>query len=217
MMCGESEDAGGLTPARDGGETARHFIRRTIFGRADHMPVRPGQGPDFTGDRPGWGDGMDAAIFECPTEWESLLPPGTWRVRRAEGLAERAWPVLALTPGGCRAAAAYRALPESPAAAACRAVAACRVLLAPGDCPAVLDLVQAGTVISYGLSPRDSLTLSSLTEPVLCVQRALPRLDGTVVDPQEFPLPPLPGPAEAMLPLLGLRLLQMPLTEGRFP
>ena len=60
----------------------------------------------------------------------------------------------------------------------------------------------------------DSLTLSSLTEPVLCVQRALPRPDGTVVEPQELPLPPLPAPAEALLPLLGLWLLQMPLTEG---
>ena len=64
---------------------------------------------------------------------------------------------------------------------------------------------------------RDSLTLSSLAEPVLCVQRALPRPDGAVIDPQEFPLPPLPGPAEALLPILGLRLLQMPLTEGCFP
>lgn len=144
---------------------------------------------------------MDAAIFDCPMEWESLLPPGTRRVRRAEELAERVWPLLILTPEG---SASFRQ-------------AACQVLLAPGDCPAVLDRVRAETVISYGLSPRDSLTLSSLTEPVLCVQRALPRLDGTVVYPQEFPLLSLPGPAESMLPLLGLRLLQMPLTEGRFP
>ena len=61
------------------------------------------------------------------------------------------------------------------------------------------------------------LTLSSLTEPVLCVQRSLPRPDGTCVDPQEFPLPAIPGPVQTLLPLLGLRLLQMPLTEGRFP
>lgn len=146
---------------------------------------------------------MDAAIFDCPMEWECFLPSGTRRVRQAEELAEHVWPLLALTPGGCRAL--RRDL---------RTV--CRILLAPGDCPAVLGQVQAETVISYGLSPRDSLTLSSLTEPVLCVQRTLPRLDGTAVDPQEFPLPPLPGPAEGMLPLLGLRLLQMPLTEPPF-
>lgn len=142
---------------------------------------------------------MDAAIFDCPMEWEDFLPPGTRRICRPEDLAERVWPLLVLTP------------------AACQTETACQILLAPGDCPAVLERVQAETVISYGLSPRDSLTLSSLREPVLCVQRALPRPDGTVVDPQEFPLPPLPASAEALLPLLGLWLLHMPLTEGRFP
>ena len=86
----------------------------------------------------------------------------------------------------------------------------CLLLLAPGDC-AELEGLRAERVVTYGLSPRDSLTLSSLAEPVLCVQRALPRPDGTVIEPQEFPLPDLPAPAEELLPLLGLRLLQMPL------
>lgn len=146
---------------------------------------------------------MDAAIFDCPVEWEEFLPPGTRRVRLAAELEEHIWPLLALTPGGCRA------LAEGAAG-----TIVCRLLLAPGDIlPAQ---VRAETVATYGLSPRDSLTLSSLTEPVLCVQRALPRLDGTAVDAQEFPLPPLPGPPEALLPLLGLRLLQMPLSEPPF-
>ena len=91
----------------------------------------------------------------------------------------------------------------------------CRTVLLPGGMGGVLP--RAASAVSYGVSPRDSLTLSSLAEPVLCVQRALPRPDGVVIDPQEFPLPPLPGPAEALLPILGLRLLQMPLTEGCFP
>ena len=146
---------------------------------------------------------MDAAIYDCPKEWAHLLPPGTQRVRRETELTEHFWPLLALTPGGCRALAG--------------GVVVCRLLLAPGDLPALPAQVRAETVVSYGLSPRDSLTLSSLAEPVLCVQRALPRPDGVVIDPQEFPLPPLPGPAEALLPILGLRLLQMPLTEGCFP
>ena len=149
---------------------------------------------------------MDAAIYDCPPEWVHLLPPGTRRVRRAEELEEHLWPLLALTQEGCRS------LRRRGGGAL-----VCRVLLAPGDCPLVLSRVRAETVITCGLSPRDSLTLSSLAEPVLCVQRTLPRLDGRTVDPQEFPLPPLPAPAEAMLPLLGLRLLQMPLAEGRFP
>lgn len=146
---------------------------------------------------------MDAAIFDCPMEWTGFLPPGTRRVRLAAELEEHIWPLLALTPEGCRAMAGRGGQ------------IVCRLLLAPGD--ALPAQVRAETVVTYGLSPRDSLTLSSLAEPVLCVQRALPRLDGTAVDAQEFPLPPLPGPPEALLPLLGLRLLQMPLTEGRFP
>ena len=143
---------------------------------------------------------MDAAIYDCPMEWARFLPPGTRRARRSGELAEHIWPLLALTPEGCRA------LSEENGG---RIV--CRLLLAPGDLRAVP--VQAETVVSYGLSPRDSLTLSSFTEPVLCVQRALPRMDGKIIEPQEFPLPPLPGPAEALLPLLGLYLLRMPLAE----
>ncbi|WP_295748929.1 hypothetical protein [uncultured Oscillibacter sp.] len=150
---------------------------------------------------------MDAAIFSCPADWARLLPPGTRRARRAEELTEHIWPLLALTSEGCHALAQRRE----------RGGIVCRLLLAPGDIQALPAQIQAETVISYGLSPRDSLTLSSLTEPVLCVQRSLPRPDGTCVDPQEFPLPAIPGPVQTLLPLLGLRLLQMPLTEGRFP
>ena len=96
------------------------------------------------------------------------------------------------------------------------AAALCRVLLVPGDCTAPLERITAETVVTYGLSSRDSLTLSSLAEPVLCVQRQLPRPGGGVVEPQEFPLPELPAPAAELLPLLGLRLLQLPQTSAPF-
>jgi len=146
---------------------------------------------------------MEGALFHCPGEWRHLLPPGVLGAVRPEDLAGRAWDLLALTGMGCRRLGAVSLL--------------CRVLLVPGACPAPLpERLGAGTVITYGLSARDSLTLSSLAEPVLCVQRALPRPDGGVVEPQEFPLPPLPGPAEDLLPLLGMRLLQMPLTPSLF-
>ena len=69
------------------------------------------------------------------------------------------WDLLTLTPMGCAL------LPEPAAVTA-------GILLLPGDCPRS-DL-RAGTVVTYGLSPRDSITLSSLREPVLCVQRTLP-------------------------------------------
>ena len=71
-------------------------------------------------------------------------------------------------------------------------------------------------MVSPGRSALDILTLSSLTEPVLCVHRQLPRPDGTWIDPQEFLLPVLPGPAEVLLPLLGVRLLQIPLDRNPF-
>ena len=78
------------------------------------------------------------------------------------------------------------------------------VLLLPGDCGA--NGFRAETVVTYGLSPRDSITFSSLREPVLCVQRALPLLRGGVLEPQEFPLPGLAG-AEGLLPCVSARLL----------
>lgn len=141
---------------------------------------------------------MEGAIFTCPADWEVRLPPGVRRVETAEPLAARLWDVLALTGQGSLGAVVPR----------------CRILLAPGE---GLPTVQPERVITYGLSPRDSLTLSSLAEPVLCVQRALPRPDGMVIEPQELPLPPLPAPAEALLPLLGLRLLYLPLgADGLF-
>lgn len=144
---------------------------------------------------------MEGAIFDCPAGWVGWLPLGIRRLTAVEELGDQAWTLLALTASGCER------LGEQPVR--------CRTLLVPGDCsPAQLACVRAENVISYGLSHRDSLTLSSLRSPVLCVQRALPRPDGGVVEPQEFPLPDLCSPADRLLPLLGLRLLQMPLTEA---
>ena len=88
----------------------------------------------------------------------------------------------------------------------------CRTVLLPGGAGSLP--LRAACAVSYGASPRDSLTLSSLRSPVLCVQRLLPRPDGALVEPQEFPLPPLPAPAEELLPLLGIKLLYLPLDTG---
>lgn len=146
---------------------------------------------------------MESGIFDCPETWGGLLPIGVRRLRKAAELPEQSWDLLALTQAGCRFLSGE--------------AVSCRTLLVPGDCPpGLLARLQAEAVISYGLSPRDSLTLSSLTEPVLCIQRTLVRPDGGLVEPQEFPLSGLPGPAEELLPLLGLRLLQMPLTNAPF-
>ena len=143
---------------------------------------------------------MDCALFECPTAWKPWLPSGVQGLERKEELSERNWNLLALTPAGLLHTE--------------KGLVHCRILLLPGGCPLELAAqVHAEQVITYGLSNRDSLTLSSLENPVLCVQRTLPRPDGGVVESQEFPLQNLPAPAEELLPLLGLYLLQMPLTD----
>ena len=147
---------------------------------------------------------MEGAIFDCPAEWAKWLPSGIQRTERPEDLTGKEWPLLTLMGKRVCSLNSERIR--------------CRILLVPGDCdPSRLAQIQTGCVITYGLSPRDSLTLSSLTEPVLCVQRILPRPDGALIEPREFPLPALPAPAADLLPLLGLRLLQMPLTEAVFP
>ena len=133
---------------------------------------------------------MEGGIFHASTGWEHLLPPGLWQLRDPWAACRGQWDFLALTPLGCRMLAG-------------QAVTAA-VLLLPGDCGA--NGFRAETVVTYGLSPRDSITFSSLREPVLCVQRALPLACGGVLEPQEFPLPGLAG-AEGLLPCVSARLL----------
>lgn len=93
---------------------------------------------------------MEGVIFCCPPAWRKLLPPGVLGAERAEALAEQYWPLLVLTRRGCGELGDTAAL--------------CRVLLVPGDCTAPLERITAETVVTYGLSSRDSLTLSSLAE-----------------------------------------------------
>lgn len=144
---------------------------------------------------------MECALYIPPAQWDPYLPPDVRPVRCAAELAGRRWDLLALTPEGCRCLDGQELR--------------CGMLLVPGE--GIPRGIQAATVVTYGLSHRDSLTLSSLSEPVLCVQRVLPRLEGGSVEPQEIPLPPLPGKAESLLPLLGVRLLRMPLTALSAP
>ena len=146
---------------------------------------------------------MEDAIFACPEIWERWVSPETRKLRKTEELSGQRWGVLLLP---LETIPRIHALPI-----------ACECLLVEGVCHSEsLACVQAKHIVTYGLSSRDSLTLSSLQNPVLCIQRVLHRLDGTVIEPQEIPLADLPLPAEQLLPLLGLRLLQMPLTKQIF-
>lgn len=178
---------------------------------------------------------MECGIYGCPARWAALLPRGVRRLRTRSGLRARHWDVLALTPEGRRDLLAPEERRDLLTPDGRRdfltpdggrdlltdwrgkfrirrslrgAELSCGLLLAPGNCPAEwLSRIRADFAVSYGLSARDSLTFSSLEEPVLCVQRALPGPDGTVIEPQEIPLPGLPAPVERYLPLLGLWLL----------
>ena len=66
----------------------------------------------------------------------------------------------------------------------------CRTALLPGGLPALTRALPAGTVLSYGASSRNTLTLSSLDEQraSVAVQREFAALDGRAVDRQELVL-----------------------------
>ena len=68
-----------------------------------------------------------------------------------------------------------------------------RCLLLPGDsAPRFTREIHAQQLIGYGFSPRDTLTLSSFggSDRLLCLQRSVFTLDGTLLEPLELPLRP---------------------------
>ena len=73
-------------------------------------------------------------------------------------------------------------LPEAPGGDPIR----CGALLLPDGAPT--GRFEPGCVVNYGMSPRDTVTFSSIgeTECVISLQRELPTLDGGVLDQQEF-------------------------------
>ena len=119
----------------------------------------------------------------------ALLPRDIHCPETAEALAARPWDLLALTAEGCRLLRGAGAAVD------------CGTLLLPGEEP-LPETLRAERVVTYGLSHRDTLTLSSLGEmPVLCLQRALTM--GEELDARELPLT-----AEKLLLLYGLWLLE---------
>ncbi|MCI2058932.1 MAG: hypothetical protein LKJ80_06990 [Oscillibacter sp.] len=140
---------------------------------------------------------MDAAFWDGGEALRTLLPDGVAWISRPEELTHRRWALLTLTERGC----AY--LEEA------RVACGCEVLLLPQEWSGLaLTQVRSERVVSYGLSPRDSLTLSSMGEQaVLCVQRTLLRPDGGSVEVQELPLPALDLTPGELLAVFGTRLL----------
>ncbi len=64
----------------------------------------------------------------------------------------------------------------------------CRALLVPGDMEKWG--VKADMVITYGMSSKDTVTLSSIDgdECIVAVQRGFDTLNGDTVEPQELPV-----------------------------
>ena len=97
----------------------------------------------------------------------------------------------------------------------------CRTVLLPGGMRDRTSPLRAASAVSYGASPRDSLTLSSREGDTLwaALQRELVTVDGQVVERQEFPLRLDPGAGE--LPCLAaagaLLLLGVPPEELNRP
>jgi hypothetical protein len=64
----------------------------------------------------------------------------------------------------------------------------CKILLVPGTAINLTSIIKAECVISYGMSKKDSVTLSSIGdgESVLTLQRELPTLAGKVLERQDI-------------------------------
>ena len=93
----------------------------------------------------------------------------------------------------------------------------CRTVLLPGQAGELLRTKQAASAVSYGASPRDSLTISSREGNTLwaALQRELVTVDGQVVERQEFPLTlePEVGELPALAAAGALLLLGVPPEE----
>ena len=124
---------------------------------------------------------------------------GVWE--RDEGLAERVSRLAEGVPAlvrACRhpallAGLALDLLVVSPGATGWAGAGGinCRTALLPGGRSALTRLLPAVTVLSYGASSRNTLTLSSLDESraSVAVQREFLSLDGHAVERQELVLP----------------------------
>ena len=133
------------------------------------------------------GEGIEASILRA-------LPARLGQVQRMNHPA-----LLVVSP---RAAERGLPLPER-----------CRTVLLPGELGGAP--LRAASAVSYGVSPRDSLTISSREDGAtlwVALQRELVTVDGRIVERQEFPLHLEPGERElsALAAAGALLLLGVP-------
>lgn len=101
----------------------------------------------------------------------------------------------------------YDAVLILPGSLPCGSVIRCAILIAPDESEAVET--ECKSVISYGMSPRNTLTISSIAgeKYVIALQRDAVTLDGELILRQEFPvacgLPPYEALALAALAVIA--------------
>ncbi len=125
-----------------------------------------------------------------------FLPENTVVDRHPAAFAQGRFDLLAVSPSAAGWAGA--------------GVIRCRTLLLPGSAGLLARSLPAHSAVSYGSSPRDTLTISSLEGSQICValQRAVLTLTGATLERQEFALPFPPGEdPQHFLALTGARLL----------
>ena len=85
----------------------------------------------------------------------------------------------------------------------------CRILLTPSDKAALLGNVLTDFPVSFGLSPRESIGFSSLTDSglSLSLRREIPCLTGQRLEMQDLPMACAPASPEEMLCACAARLL----------
>lgn len=120
-------------------------------------------------------------------------------------------PVVGQHPA-CFSEGLFDLLLLSPAAAgwAGAGAIACRTVLLPGVALPLVPILQTRSAVSYGLSPKHSLTYSSLEEGRACValQRQIVTLSGQTLEEQEFVLSVPEGEEPVhFLAQVGARLL----------
>lgn len=138
----------------------------------------------------------DEGIFPAVSAGAGPRRPRLIAGRHPAELAEPALDLLVVSPGATGWAGV--------------STVSCRTALLPGQAGPLARLLRGECVVSYGTSPKDTLTFSSLEGNRLCLalQRELVTLQGSVVERQELVLhlPPERSPL-ALLAAAGTLLL----------
>lgn len=127
---------------------------------------------------------------------EGCLPGGTVIGQHPALFSQDVFDLLLIAPGAAGWAGAGKIL--------------CRTALLPGTAFSLTRILRADSAVSYGVSAKDTLTISSLEGRQACValQRDVLVLDGSTLERQEFVLP-FPAGEDPLffLALTGARLL----------